>query len=353
MGEVFYGAFNAASHGPETAPTSVATALSGQEIRSVATNLLGNGKPQLSSEASEWVDKRLHGVRYKGVNVLTVDWDPVYEPVMDAELVGLFQSPSVSGVAVEYFTPELAARAKKIPIVGRVLEHAVKEPVREGNIHKKGTLTYLTQYKRRLQFARSLSDTLAAADKTAVCFDIANKPTYMLLREGSMFAQIALGRRLGRALDARSTTDTKRMYERAGVRTALLWQVFKTGMQMFRKGIYRPDELTGFDQFQLHLEDARRLVIAEGLIQHIDRETAAGNLRKGSTLLVTYPAAHNLRIRNYMERITKQDGGKALKVKDLAYRLVSDPILEFKERAYRYQGGKWKQTGAYKINKQA
>jgi len=357
MGEVFVGSFNAARgmKSPEMGANPAANPLSNRDIRFIASSLLGDAnKPAvLGKDTAEWVDKRVHGIKYKGVNVVTVDWDGVHEPVADETFMKILKNPGVSGVAVEYFTPELAARAKAIPIVGGMMEKKVIEPIKnEKDI--KGRPHYRNQYKRRLYFGKTVTDGLAEAGTPALCFDIANKPMYMVLRDGAVVAEKILGTALGKSIDmsaAKRNIDTKGMYAKLGSDIPTWWYFSKLIMQMARKGIYNPNNLSVLDNFQLHLEDARRLVIAEGLTQHIDRGVANGTLKKDATILVTYPEAHNLRIRNYMERITKKDGGTSLKVKDLAYRLVSDPILEFKERAYQYTGNAWQQTGAYAIKR--
>lgn len=358
MGEVFVGSFNAARgmKSPEAGANPAANPLSNRDIRFISSALLGDAnKPAvLGKDTAEWVDKRVHGVSYKGVNVVTVDWDGVHEPVADETFMKLLKSPGVSGVAVEYFTPELAARAKAVPVIGGMLEKKVTEPIKsEKDI--KGRAHYRNQYKRRLYFGKTMTDGLAEAGTPALCFDIANKPMYMLLRDGAVIGEKILGTALGKTIDveaAKRNIDTKGMYAKLGSDVPTWWYFSKLIMQMARKGIYDPKKLSVLDTFQLHLEDARRLIIAEGLTQHIDRGIADGTLKKGANILVVYPEAHNLRIRNYMERVTKKDGGLPLKVKDLAYRLVSDPILEFKERSYLYKGGAWQQAGSHKITRQ-
>lgn len=358
MGEVFVGSYNAARGigSPEMGVNSIATPLSNRDIRFISSSLLGEAnKPAvLGKDTAEWVDKRVNGVKYKGVNVITVDWDGVHEPVADETFMKILKNPGVSGVAVEYFTPELAARAKAVPIIGGMLEKKVTEPIKSDK-DVKGRAHYRNQYKRRLYFGKTMTDGLAESGVPALCFDIANKPTYMLLRDGAVIGEKILGAALGKTIDveaAKRSVDTKGMYAKLGSDIPTWWYFSKLIMQMARKGIYDPKKLSVLDSFQLHLEDARRLIIAEGLTQHIDRGVANGTLKKDATILVVYPEAHNLRIRNYMERVTKKDGGLPLKVKDLAYRLVSDPILEFKERAYKYKNGAWQQTGAYAIKRQ-
>ncbi len=356
MPEVFYGKFNAAPrmHGQETGGYPVATPLTSREVNAAASAVLGEKNPALPRDKAEWIDKRVHGIRYKGVNILTVDWDGVHEPVADTTMQQFLKSKNVSGVVVEYFTPELAARAKAVPILGGYLEKQVTSPAKEKDL--KGRAHYRNQYKRRLYFGKTVTESLAQSGKPALCFDIANKPTYMLLRDGAVLAETVIGRSIGRSVDvsyANRGIDTQGRYTKLGGDIPMYWWFSKLLMQVMKKGIYDPKNLSALDGFQLHLEDARRLVIAEGLLQNIDRNVARGNLKAGDSLLVVYPEAHNLRIRNYMERLTKKDGGTALKVKDLAYRLVSDPILEFKERQYHFDNGAWRQTGAHPITRQA
>ncbi len=358
MGEMLYGSFNAARgmKNPEINPLSVATPLSNRDIRFISSSLLGDKqKPAvLSKETADWVDTRVHGVKYKGVNVVTVDWDGVHEPVADKTMDTLLKSTVPAGVVVEYFTPELAARAKAVPIVGGFMEKKVTEPIKNdrdltGRAHQKN------QYKRRLYFGKTMTDALAQSGSQVLCFDIANKPMYMLLRDGAVIVESSLGKNLGNVVDmefAKRGIDSPIQIKKAGGALPWAWWFSKSVMQMLRKGIYDPKKLSVLDQYQLHLEDARRLIIAEGITQHIDRGVAAGTLKKDSTVVVVYPEAHNLRIRNYMERITKKDGGLPLKVKDLAYRLVSDPILEFKERAYQFKDNAWQKTASHKIQRQ-
>ena len=355
MAEIHFGSFDAARamKNPEKGTPSVAEPLAVRDIHYLASMLLGDGKKPavLNKESTEWVDKRVRGVKYKGVNVVTVDWDGVHEPVVDDTMDKLLKSTVPTGVVVEYFTPELAARAKAVPIVGGILEKKVTEPVKnEKDI--KGRAHYRNQYKRRLYFGKTMTDGLAESGVPALCFDIANKPLYMLLRDGAVIGEKLLGTALGKTIDieaAKRNIDTKGLYAKLGSDIPSWWYFSKLIMQMARKGIYDPKKLSVLDTFQLHLEDARRLVIAEGITQHIDRGVAV--LKKDATILVVYPEAHNLRIRNYMERVTKKDGGLPLAVKDLAYRLVSDPILEFKERAYQYKDGAWQKTGVYGIKR--
>lgn len=359
MGEVFVGSYNAAKgmKSPEMGANPVATPLSNRDIRFISSSLLGEAnKPAvLGKDTAEWVDKRVHGVKYKGVNVVTVDWDGVHEPVADETMNTLLKSTMPSGVVVEYFTPELAARAKAVPIVGGYMEKKVTEPVKNER-DLKGRPGQKSQYRRRLYFGKTMTDALSQSGVPALCFDIANKPVYMLLRDGAILAETVIGREAGIKIDAEAMKrgiNTGGLYKKLGTDIPFWWYVSKLAMQALRKGIYDPKKLSVLDQYQLHLEDARRLVVAEGLVQHVDRGVAAGTLKKDSTIVVVYPEAHNLRIRNYMERITKKDGGTSLKVKDLAYRLVSDPILEFKERAYQYKGNAWQQTGSYAIKRVA
>lgn len=358
MGEVLFGSYNASRgmKNPEMGANPTANPLSSRDIRFISSSLLGDGnRPAvLSKDTAEWVDKRVHGVNYKGVNVVTVDWDGVHEPVVDNIMDTLLKSTVPSGVAVEYFTPELAARARAVPIVGGYMEKKVTEPIKNER-DLKGRPGQKSQYRRRLYFGKTMADALVQSGVPALCFDIANKPTYMLLRDGAILAETVIGHEAGIRIDAEAMkrgVDTGGLYKKLGTDVPFWWYVSKLAMQALRKGIYDPKKLSVLDQYQLHLEDARRLVIAEGLTQHIDRGVANGTLKKDATILVVYPEAHNLRIRNYMERVTKKDGGLPLKVKDLAYRLVSDPILEFKERAYQYKGGAWQQTGSYVIKRQ-
>lgn len=359
MGEILFGSFNAARgvKSPEMNPSAVATPLSNRDVHFISSTLFGDGKKPavLSKDVSEWVDKRMHGVSYKGVNVLTVDWDGVHEPIADETMDRLLKSTVPSGVVVEYFTPELAARAKAIPIIGGYMEKKVTDPIKYDR-DLKGNPGQKSQYRRRLYFGKTMTDSLAESGVPALCFDIANKPMYMILRDGAFLAETVVGGEAGIKIDMEAMkrgVDTKDLYRKLGTNIPIWWYFSKLAMQVLKKGIYDPKKLSVLDQYQLHLEDARRLVIAEGITQHIDRKVAAGELPKGSTMLVVYPEAHNLRIRNYMERVTKKDGGLPIKVKDLAYRLVSDPVLEFKERAYQFKDNVWQKTGSYKIRRQA
>lgn len=336
-----------------------ASDISEGELHSFVSRVLGDAvsddRPTSDTETEaikSWLHERLRGIRYKGVDIVTVDCDPVFEPELHNALTVLLQSKNVDGIAVEYFFPELVKHARGVPIVGRTLAKMLEESsVREKSL--KGRPTYTKQYDRRLHFAKRLSDALALTDKPVSCFDIANKPRYVIMRDMSVFVESFIGERIGRTLDKilQGEFDTKGDLAKLGMSLPLYLRLWQMGMQALRKGMYDPEHVSTIEQYQFHLEDARRLIIAEGLLQHIDRLDTQDPSDRRPAYLVVYPKAHNLRIREYMKRITHGDRAWPLRVKDIAYRLVSDPILEFKERTYRFSDSQWTNVSERKIGR--
>ncbi len=326
------------------------------EIHSITSTLLADSVPSDAMdvrEMREWIEKRVNGIRYKGVNILTVDWDPVFEPTIDPMLTALLHSHTTDGVIVEYFTPELSKKVRHYPLVGSRLSHIIEQPIRNQN-NTKGRPTYLNQYNRRLHTAKRISDVLAInPEKPVICVDIANKPLYMLMRDFSLLAESSIGFGVGAILDKIIKKQYNRNFDltHIGGLWPVLMRVFQIGMQAFRKGMYDPEKISRIEQFQLHLEDARRLVVSEGVLQHVDRLTQGQTTQREPTYLMVYPRAHNLRIREYMKRIIRKDPSFPLKVKDIAYRLVSDPILEFQERQYRFAKEGWTQISVHPIRR--
>lgn len=307
----------------------------------------------------EWVSERMHGLRFKGVNILSVDWDCIYEPKMDPTLTSLVQSSDVRGVIVEYFTPELSQNAQHVPIIGKRLSASL-ERMAANTKAVEGKVNVRNQYDRRLHFAKEMSDTLSDGSSPVICFDIANKPLYLYMKEMSLFAESFVGGVAGSIL-ARGLNRYLKMNPgfrpittmagiTVGAQIPFYLRLWQMGMQSFRKGMYDPERVSVIEQFQPHLEDARRLVISEGLLQHIDRvaqEQSGGE----KTYLMVYPRAHNLRVRNYMKRIVARDASWPLKVKDMAYRLVSDPILDFQARTFQFLGDTWVKQSTHKIHR--
>lgn len=340
---------------PETAKAGAAREMTKREVATLATTLFQkslNEGTLTNEQVSQWAEKKLHGVKYKNTNVLTVDWDTVYEPQMDKPLKHLVQSPGVSNVVAEYFSPDLAIHAKAVPIAGYFWEKTINEPIKnEKSLHRRPT--YSSQYKRRLHFAKELTDAAAEGKKSVLCMDIANKPLYMGLRDFAVFVESFLGDRSGKRIDAAlksKSMNTNGLFQEIGRKAPWYWWATKLLMQMTKTGIYNQKEISSIEKFQLHLEDARRLVVAEGVLQHVDRMPPSDKAN-AKTMLVVYPSAHNIRIRNYMERLSAGDIDMPLQVKDIAYRLVSDPILEFKEREYAYSNGAWQKIRSEKITR--
>lgn len=332
------------------------------ELHEIASRLVEHSPAKGALDTGkfhEWVSARMHGLRFKGVNVLTVDWDCLYEPKMDSTLTSLVQSPDVKGVIVEYFTPELSQKAQNVPIVGKKLS-ALVEHMATDMKKIEGNAKYGNQYNRRLHFAKEMSDTLSEGSNPVICFDIANKPLYLYMREMSLFAESFVGGVAG-AIVARGLNRYLKMNPgfrpittmagiTVGAQIPFYLRFWQMGMQSFRKGMYDPEKVSAIEQFQPHLEDARRLVISEGLLQHIDRvaqEQSGGE----KTYLMVYPRAHNVRVRNYMKRIIARDASWPLKVKDMAYRLVSDPILDFQARTFQFSGDTWVKQSTHKIHR--
>jgi hypothetical protein len=334
---------------PEALKTAI-TNLSSQEVKQLASRLIGNKITASKESVDKWTDERVKGVRYKDVNILTVDWDTVFESKPDEILTKIVSSPQTNSVAVEYFTPELAANVPH-GIFGKYFENKVTNPIKkEPTVFKKR----VGQYTRRLSFAKELADTLQTAKKDVLCFDIANKPIYMVLRDGKVLAQMGIGKYLGKGIDtlaAKAQYETNGLFADLGVKIPLIsWAYLQVFNQIVRKGIYDTKAVNKFDQRQLHLEDARRLIIAEGITQHVDRLRAQGD--KGEkTIIVVYPKAHNLRIHDYMKKVTSGDQSLGLTIKDNAYRLLSGPILDFKERNYSFDGTKWNKVASHPITR--
>lgn len=297
------------------------------------------------ASAERYITENVHAMEYKNTTIITVDHDSVFETHLNDTLAELVSNPTIDSVVVEYFSPELSIQAKKIPVVGSYLASGIDNPSRGLPIDAKR----LKSYGRRLNFAKELSQTLATAGKEVTCVDIANKPAYMMLRELWTVANMAVGGAAGNEVDkmlAKNGVQSDVSYKDIGVGVPLAWRLLNPVFQMMRAGIYNTKELSYLDSVQLHMEDARRLIAASGLKQKIDRE-GSGQLHK--TLLVVYPKAHNMRIRNYLDQMAQGSVKTSTKIKELAYRLISSPILDLKERVYKFSNGIWQKHGEFAI----
>jgi hypothetical protein len=303
-------------------------------------------KPTMSGESADrFIQENVHALEYKNTTIITVDHDSVFETHMNDHLRDLIQNPQIDGVVVEYFSPELSEQAKKIPIIGSYLASGIDNPSRGLPLDA----NRLKSNGRRLNFAKELSQTLASSGKEVTCVDIANKPAYMMLRELWTVVNMAVGGAAGSEVDkllAKQGVLSDISYKDIGVSVPLVWRLLNPVFQMMRVGIYNTKQLSTLDSVQLHMEDARRLIAASGLKQKLDRE---GVHAPHKTLLVVYPKAHNMRIRNYFDQMATEQVKTSTKIKELAYRLISSPILDLKERMYHFSNGVWQKRGEFAI----
>ena len=301
------------------------------------------------ASAERYITENVHAMEYKNTTIITVDHDSVFETHLSDNLGELVSNPKIDSVVVEYFSPELSEQAKKIPIIGSYLAGGIDNPSRGLPVDAKR----LKSYGRRLNFAKELSQTLAIAGKEVTCVDIANKPAYMMLRELWTVVNMAVGGAAGSEVDkllAKQGITSDVSYRDIGAGVPFAWRLMNPMFQMMHAGIYNTKNLSVLDSVQLHMEDARRLIAASGLKQKIDRE---GSGESHKTLLVVYPKAHNMRIRNYLDQMAQGSVKTTTKVKELAYRLISSPILDLKERVYKFSDGIWQKRGEFAIQSSA
>lgn len=276
-----------------------------------------NFGPEKIGKINSWsleyfIEEHVRVVHREGIDAVIIDqeWNQPFfrgytiDPVLECYI----ESARTKGVMVEYFNPELIQNAQNTPFIGRKLAQMYASNTRS----------------ERTYYSQQLAQVIQEAGKKAFVADIANKPTYQVLKILSKDAGIP-------ALVASPWFPPEiQPLIWAYAALAISGAVQETkGVGMFDK-----TKIHGFEKFIPDIEDARRLYGAAGIEQlmaeYATKSTEEGE--KDAQLVIVYPIAHARRITDYLV-----NPSRARAVKKALYRLM--PGLDFSVRTWE-----WKDT---------
>lgn len=242
-------------------------------------------------EAAKPLFNTVETVTLDRTKLVFFDYDPLVDDweTKKGELKILLQSPSLHGVVLEYFHPQITKEFAETPLFGKLFANIAGTSKRDSNIQEGADL------RSRMVSADRLLELVCNSDKIVMTTDIANNPvrymtnllahTTVPLLATDLYTQVAF------LLAGRPDLASMSGFISVPLGLLPIW-IKMIGMRM-HKGMFDRNQISTFEKFQTDIEDARRILTAYSLKSYDNSQTKDGEMKQ---LLVILPKAHRIRI---------------------------------------------------------
>lgn len=277
------------------------TLLSQQEVLDITSKDINN-RHYSKWEVEDFVENRVTAAKVNGDNIISIDFDHE-ETSVHPITSDIIRSPNTRVVVAEYFYPEVAK-----------YENLIRNEVTGGGTHKD-----------RLAYSRMIADVCRDAGKPVAVADIANKPSYMAIRE--IFRMLPTIGAVGASM------INKNPYLAVPGLLGLSWQSSVIFQRFAEKGIFDKNQINALDKFFLDFEQARRMFLAKG-VEQLTHEYPPLNVegKQNPQIVVSYPKAHGIR---FIDSLVNPQPNLD-KAKSMIYKLFG-PGLDYSVRTWNWK----------------
>ncbi len=257
----------------------------------------------------QFIKESVTGVRMNGVDVLSVDFE--HSDNSPDPYIGKFiGSDRTKLVVAEYFYPELERNLKKSPL-RKHAEHLM-----------------FVDNKDRMMFAKNLADFVQRQNKPVAVADIANKPSYMAVRDIFRSSLVAAGF-LGGGIGMNQNMNLAPYL--LALEAGIIWDGSIFAQRKLGRGIFNKDQISKFEKLVLDFEQARRMYLARG-VEQLTQEYSPKDGEERPQIVVIYPKAHGIRM---ADALVNPEGSLDA-AKNIVYKTFGAP-LNFSVRTYAWR----------------